>query len=519
MQFVYATHVPLRPLTPSPMPPEEGAKRLVAQWAKERAGVEIDDWGGGVAHDGDRSAQWATLTGDAGRLSRLLVRQPDSSSPWAWLTSIWIGRDDAGAWIRLRIGLEPRDEGVVIDPSVSVGAPRFLNSLASQYRIEVDGQPIEQFRTVSTADVGPYVEFLESHDRHLPVVAVTRPSGGSPEVAPQNLCRRLSGIAHVVAVEPAATYGVSDAITPTRSVFGGAVRIYWPGFNRRAHPYRHPLYMHPGRRGADAFVDEVAARLGRAAGSAFGPPALEGILRRESAVKAAEAARVRRDEQKAAALDHQGGLTADEFSAFSKDFDELSEAKQRADERILELELELEAEREANAAQRQAWASLGIGQSVDGGSEPADDGVPSSVVQAVELAAACCPDLVFTQSAYESAGESQYENPQQVLADLRVLQEVAHLWAGNQMAGDFRTEFESRPVTFRPGVSQTAHSMYESDYAITYNGQKVLMGPHLRRGVGAPPTILRIYWYKDDEDRKLVVGHVGKKLRDDSNRN
>lgn len=31
MQFVYATHVPLRPLTPSPMPPEEGAKRLVTQ--------------------------------------------------------------------------------------------------------------------------------------------------------------------------------------------------------------------------------------------------------------------------------------------------------------------------------------------------------------------------------------------------------------------------------------------------------------------------------------------------------
>lgn len=519
MQFVYATHIPLRPLTPSPMPPEEGAKRIVAQWVKERAGIEIADWVGGAGRDGDRSAQWGTMVGDAGRVARLVLRQPDSSSPWAWMTTIWIGRDDAGAWIRLRIGLEPRDEGVVIDPSVSVGAPRFLNNLASQYHVEVDGQPIEQFQTIAAADTQQYVAFLESHERRLPVVAVTRPSGGSPEVAPQSLSRRLSGIAHVVAIEPAATYDVSDLITPTRSVFGGAVRIYWPGFNRSAHPYRHPLYMHPGRRGADAFIDKISGRLGRAAGSAFGPPALEGVLRREAAMNAAKAARAKRDEQRVAALHVQGGLTADEFSVFSKDFDDLSEAKQLADERILELELELEAEREANAAQRQAWASLGISQTDRLGDEPAEEHVPTTVVEAVEIAEACCPDLVFTQSAYESAHESQYENAQQVLDDLRVLQQVAHLWASGAMNGDFKTEFESRPVTFRSGVSQTAHSTYQADYAITYRGQKVLMGPHLRRGVGAPSTILRIYWYKDDEDKKLVVGHVGRKLRDDSNRN
>jgi len=28
---------------------------------------------------------------------------------------------------------------------------------------------------------------------------------------------------------------------------------------------------------------------------------------------------------------------------------------------------------------------------------------------------------------------------------------------------------------------------------------------------------MRIYWYDDQDERVLVVGHVGEKLRDDSN--
>lgn len=520
MQYVYATHVPLRPLAPSPMPPEEGAKRIIAAWAQERVGIDIADWSDGTDLTGPTTARWATIAGDLGRLSRLVVTQPDSSSPWTWQTTVWIGRDEAGAWIRLRIGLEPRDEGVVIDPSVSVGAPRFLNSLADQYEVEVDDRPIEQFWTVSPTDARRYVDFLESPTRHLPVVAVTRPGGGIPAVGPQALARRLSGIAHVVAVEPPATYDVSDLITPTRSVFGGAIRLYWPGFNRGSHPYRHPLFMYPGQRGGiEAFVDDICARLGQAAGSAFGPPALEGILRREAAARTAAEAQARREAQQAAVRDAQGGLTAEEFEAFSKELDELAEAKRVADERIVELELEVEEEREANAAQRKAWAALGHEQVGETVGADADDLIPTTVREAVEIAASCCPDLVFTQSAYESANESLYSSPEQVLADLRVLQEVAHRWATDSMAGDFRTEFESRPVTFRSGVSQTALSTYEADYAITYKAQKVMLSPHLRRGVGAPPTILRIYWFKDDENRKLVVGHVGRKLRDDSNRN
>jgi hypothetical protein len=46
-----------------------------------------------------------------------------------------------------------------------------------------------------------------------------------------------------------------------------------------------------------------------------------------------------------------------------------------------------------------------------------------------------------------------------------------------------------------------------------------MLGPHFARGIGSPNDILRIYWAVDDETKKLIVGHVGRKLRDDGNRN
>ena len=69
-------------------------------------------------------------------------------------------------------------------------------------------------------------------------------------------------------------------------------------------------------------------------------------------------------------------------------------------------------------------------------------------------------------------------------------------------------------------VTPASRAGERRQYTVSYNGTSVQMGPHLcRGGVGAPPTILRIYWYKDDATKKLVVGHVGRKLRDESNPN
>jgi hypothetical protein len=291
--------------------------------------------------------------------------------------------------------------------------------------------------------------------------------------------------------------------------------------------YGHPLWLPRGAYlGSAAFIDELAARLGRASALAYGAPTLEATLRREAqALRVAEAAA--RREQQARQLEASrttGGLSAEELEVFSAELEEESRRRSELEEQVLELQVQLEDEREGRErAQQQAseaWTLL----SRSGSPSTAEDSQcllePQSVLEAVERAASSCEHLVFAQSAYESAEESQFAHPDQVLDDLELLNEVAGEWVTGAMNGDFRQAFEGRHPNFRSGISQTASTQYRGDYEISYGDQTVLMGPHLcRGGVGAPPTILRIYWYKDDVGKKLVVGHVGRKLRDTSNKN
>jgi hypothetical protein len=532
MQFVYAAHVQVEAQSDRGPTPETGFKQAVGDWAHERLDIGISDWMSGQAEGRNSRAEWSTLDGAAGHLTRLSVSHADTSGPWNWRIVVWLGQENGTSWLRVRIGLDPKSEGIVMDPNISVGAPRFLRSLGEQLRLAIDGHELGSWWQVTERQVASYVAFLESPERRLPVVAITRPTHGTPPIAPEQLAQRLAGIAHVVGVEPAATYGVSDAVTPTRSVFGGAVRLYWPGFRRDSKPYSHPLFMPSGRYlTSDSFIDDLAARLGRSAGLFLGPPPLEGELRRETAAKRAEGARRKQTErlqrQQEVKAKSVGGLTAEEFEVFSKDFEAESSRRAELEEAVAELEIELEEERELRVRQenahREAWQALASGsagvQSADN-ADSAPGRVPETVREAVEIAASRCPDLLFTQSAYESAEESQFNSPTDVLSDLLLLQDVASQWAKGGMNGDFRNAFDGRHSNFRSGISQTAATQYGSDYTISYLGQLVQMGPHLcRGGVGAPPTILRIYWFKDDANKKLVVGHVGRKLRDESNPN
>jgi len=49
-----------------------------------------------------------------------------------------------------------------------------------------------------------------------------------------------------------------------------------------------------------------------------------------------------------------------------------------------------------------------------------------------------------------------------------------------------------------------------SDYTIEWNGKPVQLGPHIRCNEA------RIYFYLDQQQRRVVVGHVGEHLRDKS---
>jgi hypothetical protein len=85
MQFVFAAHVPVERRRDASGPgPEDGFKQTVEGWAKGRFGIDIIEWLAGQAEVEGAKAEWVTLEGATGRLTRLAVTHADAAGPWDW---------------------------------------------------------------------------------------------------------------------------------------------------------------------------------------------------------------------------------------------------------------------------------------------------------------------------------------------------------------------------------------------------------------------------------------------------
>ena len=124
------------------------------------------------------------------------------------------------------------------------------------------------------------------------------------------------------------------------------------------------------------------------------------------------------------------------------------------------------------------------------------------------------PHLVILPEAERSAAEWRYDRADLVDEDLARLDSVAADWAAGALRVDFATACRDRGLDWVRDVSATAKQKYVEDYERTYRGRPILLGPHLRRD---GRQLVRIYCFLDEEERRVVVGHVGRHLRDRTN--
>lgn len=142
------------------------------------------------------------------------------------------------------------------------------------------------------------------------------------------------------------------------------------------------------------------------------------------------------------------------------------------------------------------------------------------MLEAVERAQSLCPHLVFVEAAFESAEDSPYQDPPAVLDALLKLENLAAREARPGGIGRGLADAAlGLGLQWRSGISQTAATKYEDDYTCRWNGGTVLLGPHVCLGSGSGAgKIARIYLYRHEaetpENRRYIIGHVGRKLRD-----
>jgi len=148
------------------------------------------------------------------------------------------------------------------------------------------------------------------------------------------------------------------------------------------------------------------------------------------------------------------------------------------------------------------------------------DEPPATVLEAVQRAQSAAKHLVFTEAARESAADSPYRRPQDVLDTLTKLEELAALHADPEGFGRSLAQAATDlGLTWRQDVSELARSRNPHDYTVTHDGTRLELGPHVALGSGSGAGfIARIYLHVADGSgpvpRGLYVGHVGRHLPD-----
>lgn len=495
MKTVYAALLPL-------IPADDVAARawdLCCEWAAPGHQVGDADVSEAAVLPNERVRFTSLVHGI--RTVRHLDRyqQATNDLPTGWRTHAWVCDDGVRPWVTIRSGPETQD-GYVTNLRFDAFRPRIVGDILDEIGAVQDGRRLEaKALNMGQGDLEGFLALLEDDRRHLPIIGISLPPGGAhrPLLPPHQVAARLAGNAHVVVLDRTLSWNLTERIGKALSVFNGAVRIWWPTLRRADDPQRHQILMPDVvESNPDGAVRFLQSRVWRAAVDGIPAPRIEARLRTAIASD--------RTKARVAELRHR-----------QADYDELLEELERQLDSNVMLREELD---EALAHVEELQTDLAA--AATGLDDVNDDQLPEvdSVRHAVETAASeATGGIVYLPSAYDSADRSEYPNPQQVLADLRCLNRVAARWLADDLPGGFDAAFDDEPVMYRPGIGNTAMTKYKADYQIQYAGQTVLMGPHLRRGRGAPRRILRIYWFVDSVARQLVVGHVGEKLRDQSN--
>lgn len=354
------------------------------------------------------------------------------------------------------------------------------------------------------ADVDAFVR----GDRRLPVVLAAPDDRGVVGADSARFAAELVGLAHVVELTDVAARDALDVeLGRGRGAPSGGVRLLWPSWRSSDGPLHHPSWRAEevvGPDGPRARVAEVlrALVLGAATLRVEGDPLVARLARGQEASDLHE----RRSE-----LATLRAAVADDRAAAEELIAEYQSELSRADEQVVLLEQELEREREQRERFEQAYLTLATGDRDRPAIDAAQRDSNGTLGEVIRRAKASRHHLVILPEAERSASQWHFDRADLVEADLERLDAIAAAWAAGSLRADFATTCRERGLDWVRDVSATAKQKFPEDYTRVYRGRTIMLGPHLRRD---GRQLLRVYCYLDEAEHRVVVGHVGRHLRD-----
>ncbi len=461
--------------------------------------------------DGGRILRWAPYRTEDTALTDIVVHAPDPlDRGLQWSTQVtYVSASTPAGTMQRQVSIRVGTEGGVANGALPpVRPPRLLAELDSSFTLVSNDGPLQRTPTqLEAGTLDAFVRFvLCDPARTMPVLLLTELPDGGFVLPPEQFAAEMFGLGLCFQLRHTDTFALSDAVGGhSRSVFLGSARAYLPGFSLDADPFQHPLVLAralalPGeRRRLVQRLAEVSIQ------RPFSDPAIADTLRDERSV--AYSRRPDAEEALAAAV---SGIEMDKTQLLGivRQLEEAVRAAEgelaRTRDRLSNARQQLETERATARALRTTLAALKERQPL---AKPASD-APESVLEAVERAQALYSDaLHILPSAFASARESGFPDPDTTWAYLKALGEVGRRRQDRALSRPLGEVFADLGVEYSPGPSDAAR---KTPFIVRDGDREVECSDQLRKGSN-PATCLRIYFASTD-DGGFVIGHVGRQI-------
>lgn len=481
------------------------ARDAVLTWLKERQRVLLPD----TAYRGDSFDLDAseTFPVSAVRFDEFWALQFDKFDPSVpgriWRTEATVASTESGALGGVRLTLLDSAQGLDFYPSVPAIVGAWIKSPGLRdYGVQLSERPTEVSDLSSTEALSA---LLLNRRRTRPVVVFSEGKGVDAVSDAARAASRLAGLAHVCVLADSQARHLIDHFGREFSVWGGAVRTYNPGFDPfsdevSAHPPATRDWLHHRFRTLDQFV-EVLLRSFTALSLRRATP--EQDLPSFRTVKQASLS-FRLARLESPPTDERAGILELENSLLKQQIQEKTDEFNYADSEVTAAQ----AERDQYRAQVMAMRALvqRLEGQIDATAIPSI--YPDTLEQLDEWTQANFPGrLVLLNRAARTAKKSPFNEPELVY---RCLDRLARQYVDARRDGSpVDTLFEDLGVSLERTGDPNRLSQWKEKYFVPHRGTCRFLELHLKRGSDHnEANTLRIYFFYDEDDEQVIVGHL-----------
>jgi hypothetical protein len=498
------------------------ARNEISAWLRKK-GFEIDSSRssftmetpyGEISVESDADKLWSLRFDDRSQMSE--------GAFWRVETTLLGGETAA---IGLRVVQVRQTESA---PPPKPGVPRVIASIADRVGLYEEGTQLKScaWSPASNADITKLFELLSNQSRLQPVIVISAMHDVAADISMDRLASRLTGVAHVVRIGRGVADEMIQRFGRSLATYGTAIRLYRPGFSREADPFHHPLWTFselplPGRIVDD--IAEEACAIGVQTGdldervpsfqdvrNLIASARMRGAIQQTQEL--ASSAQEERDRQHAVRREIEALL--DIYTSNNKDLVEANR-KLTGDCEVIQIERDaaLDEVRRLRYQISTTWSPDST--QVVAIEEDPEQRYPETWDD-LETWVECFGNdrLVLLPQAAKAARSSAFQDIPFVYKVLEFLVErYVPLRTRNQEEEGPRLRYETALAELAIEVSPVGDAVddkrYKKEYRRRYNGKDIKLNLHAKRGVGFDPaTVFRLYFWYDDANERVVVGHL-----------